>query len=116
MVTPLLVSGEVAFQPPLTSSSWNIKWRLRSLSYCNHLTCRDGDYVFPMWANAIGWCVAVSSLLALLPSVILEVTRVWRQGLPWSRLLEPDLEWKMTSAARLVVPEMTGSTGTSRKR
>ena len=33
----------------------------------------EGEYQFPLWANAIGWCIALSSVLAVLPASALEV-------------------------------------------
>ena len=38
----------------------------------------EGEYLFPLWANAIGWCIALSSVLAVLPASALEV-----QSLIW---------------------------------
>ena len=50
---------------------------------------KEGDYVFPAWANGVGWGVAVSSLIAVLPLSLLEIWRAVRSGLPLSSLVTP---------------------------
>ena len=33
----------------------------------------EGEYQFPPWANKIGWCIAFSSIIAVVPATALEV-------------------------------------------
>ena len=33
----------------------------------------EGEYQFPPWANKIGWCIAFSSIIAVVPASALEV-------------------------------------------
>ena len=33
----------------------------------------EGEYQFPPWANRIGWCIAFSSIIAIVPATALEV-------------------------------------------
>ena len=50
---------------------------------------KEGDYVFPAWANGVGWGVAISSLLAVLPLSGLEIWSAVRSGLPLTSLVTP---------------------------
>lgn len=50
---------------------------------------KEGEYEFPAWANGVGWGVAISSLVAVLPFSALELWRVVRSGFPFSSLVTP---------------------------
>jgi len=57
---------------------------------------KEGDYMFPVWANGVGWGIAVSSLLAVLPFSLFEVWGTLASGLPWSSLVTPCKEYRNT--------------------
>ena len=57
---------------------------------------KEGDYIFPAWANGVGWCIAISSLIAVLPLSLLEVWRAVKTGLPLSSLVTPCREHRET--------------------
>ena len=74
----------------------------------DYTPAREGTYTFPRWAEAVGWAIALSSLVAVLPASLAEVvrvsllllplttatTQVVRQGLPLSTLTTPDRLWR----------------------
>ena len=50
---------------------------------------KEGDYMFPAWANGLGWGVAISSLVAVLPRSCIEIWSVVKSGLPFSNMVSP---------------------------
>merc|ERR1719369_1089708 len=50
---------------------------------------KEGDYMFPLWANAIGWGIALSSIVAVFPFSCLEIMSGITSGLPFSNLVTP---------------------------
>ena len=57
------------------------------ISKCNHYKIyinlyetqnifRDGSYIFPEWADELGWCIASSSVLVILPFTVYEIYKV----------------------------------------
>ena len=77
---------------------WVLTWKISTplLLSCvlvatllDYHPAKEGDYVFPAWANGVGWGVAISSLLAVLPLSGLEVLRALLSGLPLSSLVTP---------------------------
>jgi len=82
----------------LISCYWAFTWRVSTplVLSCvlvailvDYSPAKEGDYVFPVWANGVGWGVAISSLVAVLPFSALEVWRVVYSGLPLSSLITP---------------------------
>merc|ERR1712142_451973 len=80
------------------SCYWIFTWKFTSpvLLTCvlvatvmDYKPIKEGDYVFPDWANTIGWGIAISSLVAVLPYSILEVVNTVKSGLPLSNLITP---------------------------
>jgi solute carrier family 6 amino acid transporter-like protein 5/7/9/14 len=89
--------------PRAVAFYWDVSWRalcplllscVMVASLVDYTPAREGDYLFPPWANAIGWCIAVSSVLAVLPASLAEVVAAVRSGLPLSHLFTPDRMWR----------------------
>ncbi|UYV60163.1 SLC6A7 [Cordylochernes scorpioides] len=52
-----------------------------------------GDYVFPEWANALGWLMALASVILIPIFAAYEVFKNIRSGEPLSDLLRPTEDW-----------------------
>eukprot|EP00092_Neocalanus_flemingeri_P004408 GFUD01004741.1.p1 GENE.GFUD01004741.1~~GFUD01004741.1.p1 ORF type:complete len:691 (-),score=179.44 GFUD01004741.1:18-2090(-) len=50
---------------------------------------KEGDYMFPDWANGLGWGVAISSLVVVLPLSCKEIWSGVLSGLPLSTMFTP---------------------------
>jgi len=77
---------------------WEATWKISSpllLSCIFVATLLDikpiseGSYVFPTWANTIGWVIAASSLVAIIPFSAHEIVKVLKSGQPVSTLFYP---------------------------
>jgi len=89
--------------PRWVAAYWSLTWRyiapllltaVMVASLVDYTPAREGAYTFPRWAEAVGWAIALSSLVAVLPASLAEVVRVVRQGLPLSTLTTPDRLWR----------------------
>jgi len=84
---------------------WGFTWRFACpflLSFVmvatlvDYTPASEGEYQFPPWANKIGWCIAFSSIIAVVPASALEVRRWWAvgRGARPSFLITPDPTWR----------------------
>jgi len=87
----------------IAAAYWEVTWRFACpfllfsvmvASLVDYTPASEGEYLFPVWANAIGWCIALSSVLAVLPASALEVVRAVRRGAQPSFLFLPDCTWR----------------------
>ena len=67
----LLFSVMVASLVNLQKGTKDFIWL--TIFQVDYTPASEGEYQFPLWANAIGWCIALSSVLAVLPASALEV-------------------------------------------
>jgi len=86
---------------------WDLTWRLTTplllscvllATLADYQPAREGDYLFPHWANILGWAIALSSVLATLPLSCIECWRALRSGRPLSHLLQPCLVHREAAA------------------
>jgi len=82
---------------------WNLSWKFTSpfllifvfiFSLINYEPARDGSYIFPVWANVVGWLVAVVSVLVTIPFGTYELIKIVRLGWPMRKLTDFDYVWR----------------------
>jgi len=82
---------------------WTVCWKFTSpfLLSCvlvstlvNYQPAREGDYVFPLWANVLGWCIAFSSVIILIPFGVYEILKVRKYKWPLRNLIQCDFVWR----------------------
>ena len=78
---------------------WSILWRVVTLllllsilvaSMVGYNGTQYGDYVYPTWANILGWIISSISVICI-PAYILYIVLIRRQGI--SHLLHPTQEF-----------------------
>jgi len=82
---------------------WTFCWKFTSpfilisvliSTLINYQPAREGEYVFPLWANVIGWGIAVSSVLIIIPFSLYEILKIRRYKWPMRKLFECDFVWR----------------------
>jgi len=85
---------------------WNSCWKFTSpgllilvliFTFIKYEPASDGDYVFPLWSNVLGWFIALSSVLITIPFGVYEIVKTCRKGWPLRKLLEFDYVWRTQS-------------------
>jgi len=91
------------YQQRFIKMYWNISWKFTSpfllifvfiFSLINYEPARDGSYIFPSWANAVGWLVAIVSVLVTIPFGTYEIIKILRLGWPMRKLIDFDYVWR----------------------
>jgi len=57
----------------------------------------EGDYIFPVWSNILGWCIAASSVVVVIPFGAYELYKVKKYSWPLRNLVECDYIWRTQS-------------------
>jgi len=87
---------------------WDICWKFTTpillsavlvFTFAEYKPASDGDYEFPLWSNIIGWAIAISSVIVIIPFGAYEFIKTWKNGWPLRKLIEFDYIWRTQSRA-----------------
>ena len=90
----------------LTKAYWSICWKYISpvllfsvliFTLADYKPARDGDYIFPLWANIGGWWIAISSVAIIIPFGLYELYKGKKDKLSLQKMLECDYVWRNES-------------------
>jgi len=66
-------------------------------SWYNYEPLKVGDYVFPGWANGIGWLIAMTAILAVPFMAVVTVVRTVLDGKDLSSVITPTPSWRQNA-------------------
>eukprot|EP00088_Acartia_fossae_P067423 TRINITY_DN841_c0_g1_i1.p1 TRINITY_DN841_c0_g1~~TRINITY_DN841_c0_g1_i1.p1 ORF type:complete len:732 (+),score=100.79 TRINITY_DN841_c0_g1_i1:33-2228(+) len=96
------------YQNRLIRWYWNLSWKVTSplllifvliFTLIKYQPASDGDYIFPLWSNVVGWVIALSSVAITIPFGVYEFYKIVRKGWPLKHLTEFDYVWRTQSRA-----------------
>jgi len=91
------------YQNRLLEIYWSVCWRFTTpalllcvlvFTLADYHPASEGEYVFPVWANVLGWCIAASSVLVVIPFALYETIKVRKYNWPLRNLVECDYIWR----------------------
>jgi solute carrier family 6 amino acid transporter-like protein 5/7/9/14 len=84
---------------------WKIMWKyvtptllvfIMIFTWIDYTPSTYGDYAFPVWADALGWCITMTSVLAIPTVMVYKICSAEKQETIWATikmLAKPTSEW-----------------------
>ncbi|CAM1329462.1 SLC6A7 (predicted) [Pycnogonum litorale] len=110
----------IGFRPNIF---WKVTWKFVTpvlmvlilfFNWYKYTPATYGTYIYPMWAQSLGWMMALVSVLMIPGFAIYQLFKAKQKGMDWRCLLKPTADWapghvrEKSNKTNKVVPEVNG--------